>query len=95
MSLDLNAVRHIAQLAKIGLNDAELALMQNELTPILALIEKMQAVNTDNILPMSHAQDIFQRLREDKITETDKRPEFLALATQTENNLFLVPKVIE
>lgn len=95
MALNIEDVRHIAQLAKIGLNDAELALMQNELTPILALIEKMQAVNTDNILPMSHAQDIFQRLREDKITETDKRHEFLALAAQTENNLFLVPKVIE
>ena len=41
MALNIEDVRHIAQLAKIGLNDAELALMQNELTPILALIEKI------------------------------------------------------
>ena len=95
MALNTNDVRHIALLAKIGLDDAELERLQGELTPILALIEKMQAVNTDNIAPMSHAQDIFQRLREDVVTETDKRPEFLALAPQTENNLFLVPKVIE
>lgn len=95
MTLNIENVQHIAMLAKIGLNDAELALLQNELTPILALIEKMQSVNTDSIQPMSHAQDIFQRLREDHVTETDRRAEFLALAPQTENNLFLVPKVIE
>ena len=95
MTLNIENVQHIAMLAKIGLNDAELALLQNELTPILALIEKMQSVNTDGIQPMSHAQDIFQRLREDNVTETDRRAEFLALAPQTENNLFLVPKVIE
>lgn len=95
MALNIEDLRHIAMLAKIGLDDAELAALQNELTPILALIEKMQAVNTDNIAPMSHAQDIFQRLRDDVVTETDKSAEFLALAPQTENNLFLVPKVIE
>ena len=95
MALSLNDVRHIALLAKIGLDDAELERLQNELTPILALVEKMQAVDTSGVAPMSHAQDIFQRLREDEITETDKSAEFLALAPQTENNLFLVPKVIE
>ena len=54
-----------------------------------------QAVDTSGIEPMSHAQDVAQRLREDKVTETDQRTAFQAIAPQVENGLYLVPQVIE
>ena len=55
----------------------------------------MQAVDTSGIAPMSHAQDLVLRLREDAVTEQDQRAQFQAAAPQVEAGLYLVPKVIE
>jgi aspartyl-tRNA(Asn)/glutamyl-tRNA(Gln) amidotransferase subunit C len=55
----------------------------------------MQAVDTSAVSPMSHAQDVTQRLREDAVTETDQRELFQSIAPQVEAGLYLVPKVIE
>jgi len=44
---------------------------------------------------MSHPQEVTQRLREDRVTETDERELFLSLAPEVEDGLYLVPKVIE
>jgi len=55
----------------------------------------MQAVNTQNIAPMSHAQDLSQRLREDIVTEANQRELFQSIAPQVEAGLYLVPQVIE
>ena len=45
--------------------------------------------------PMSHAQDVCQRLRDDTVTETDQHEKFQAIAPQVEAGLYLVPRVIE
>jgi len=47
------------------------------------------------VTPMAHPLDANQRLREDQITETDRRGEFQAGAPAVENGFYLVPKVIE
>jgi aspartyl-tRNA(Asn)/glutamyl-tRNA(Gln) amidotransferase subunit C len=65
------------------------------LNDIFVLIAEMQAVDTAGIKPMSHAQDVAQRLREDKVTEPDQRENFQTIAPQVENGLYLVPQVIE
>lgn len=95
MSLELSDVKRIAHLARIEIDEtgAETALQQ--LSGILGLIEEMQAVNTDGIAPMSHSQDLVQRLREDVVTETNQRELFQSIAPAVENGLYLVPKVIE
>ena len=59
------------------------------------MIEQMQAVNTSAITPMSHAQDVTQRLRDDVVTEPDQHSLFQTIAPQVEAGLYLVPKVIE
>ena len=61
----------------------------------MALIEEMQAVNTEGIAPMSHSQDVTQRLREDQVTETNQRELYQSIAPSVEDGLYLVPKVIE
>jgi len=55
----------------------------------------MQAVDTDGVEPMSHAQDLVLRLRDDEVTESDQRALFHSVAPQVEDGLYLVPKVIE
>lgn len=95
MSLTLEQVRRVAQLARIDVSDAEAESTLGHLNGILSLIEEMQAVDTWGIEPMAHAQDLAQRLRADGVTETDRRAAFQSVAPETESGLYLVPKVIE
>jgi aspartyl-tRNA(Asn)/glutamyl-tRNA(Gln) amidotransferase subunit C len=95
MSLSIDDVKRIAKLARIRVTEDEAVGYQGQLNGIFGLIEEMQAVNTAGVEPMSHAQDLAQRLRADQVTEPDRRAAFQAVAPQTENGLYLVPKVIE
>jgi aspartyl-tRNA(Asn)/glutamyl-tRNA(Gln) amidotransferase subunit C len=98
MALSLDDVKRVAHLARIAINDAEAQSTQVHLAGIFKLIGEMEAVDVSAIAPMSHAQDLVQRLRNDVVTETDlpnQRQRFQAVAPQVENGLYLVPKVIE
>jgi aspartyl-tRNA(Asn)/glutamyl-tRNA(Gln) amidotransferase subunit C len=95
MSLTLEQVKRIAHLARIEISDDEALTTQGHLNGIFQLIEQMQAVDTTGVEPMAHAQDVSQRLREDAVTEVDRRAAYQAVAPETEAGLYLVPKVIE
>ncbi|MCR4297779.1 MAG: Asp-tRNA(Asn)/Glu-tRNA(Gln) amidotransferase subunit GatC [Gallionella sp.] len=95
MSLSNTDVRKVARLARLAMNETEIETARAQLSGIFNLIAEMQAVDTTGIEPMSHAQDVSQRLREDKVTETNQREAFQAIAPQTEAGLYLVPQVIE
>ncbi|MDO8961536.1 MAG: Asp-tRNA(Asn)/Glu-tRNA(Gln) amidotransferase subunit GatC [Methylophilus sp.] len=95
MALNIEDIKRIAHLARIEINEQEAASTLTKLSGILGLIEQMQAVNTEGIVPMSHSQDLAQRLREDVVTEANQRETFQAIAPMTEHGLYLVPKVIE
>ena len=95
MSLSLADVEKVARLARLAMNDEEIKAAQTQLNNIFGLIAEMQAVDTKGIEPMSHAQDVAQRLREDKVTETNQRDAFQAIAPQVESGLYLGPQVIE
>ncbi|MGE5319668.1 MAG: Asp-tRNA(Asn)/Glu-tRNA(Gln) amidotransferase subunit GatC [Hyphomicrobiaceae bacterium] len=95
MSLTQDDVKRIARLARIETSDAEAQAMQAQLNSIFDLIATMQAVDTRGIAPMAHAQEVYQRLRDDAVTEADRHAAFQAIAPAVENGLYLVPKVIE
>ena len=95
MPLSPEEVHRIAELARIGISDAEAKTIQAELNRIFELIGRMQKVDTEGIAPMTHAQGAGLRLREDKVTESNQRERFQAIAPQVEQGLYLVPKVIE
>ena len=95
MSLSPDDVKRIARLARIEIDDAQAQATQGQLNTIFDLIATMQAVDTRNIAPMAHAQEVYQRLREDVVTETDRHAAFQAVAPAVDKDLYLVPKVIE
>ncbi len=95
MSLSTQDVEKVARLARLAMTGPEIETARTQLSGIFDLIAEMQAVDTTGIEPMSHAQDLSQRLREDAVTETNQREAFQAIAPQVEAGLFLVPKVIE
>ncbi len=95
MSLSTADVARIARLARLRVNEADSRTIEAQLNGILGLIETMRAVDTTGVEPMSHPQDLSLRLRDDVVTETDRRAAYQAVAPQVENGLYLVPKVIE
>ncbi|MBA3904737.1 MAG: Asp-tRNA(Asn)/Glu-tRNA(Gln) amidotransferase GatCAB subunit C [Rhodocyclaceae bacterium] len=95
MTPSLDQVQRIAHLARIELAPGEAEQTRDQLNGIFALIEEMQAVNTAGVEPMAHAQDVAQRLREDKVTEADRHADFQKIAPEVEAGLYLVPKAIE
>ena len=95
MALTLNDVEKIARLSRLYLNDGEKAQTLQELNDIFAMVEKMQSVNTDGIEPMAHPHEAALRLREDKITETDRAADYQSVAPEVRNRQYIVPQVIE
>jgi aspartyl-tRNA(Asn)/glutamyl-tRNA(Gln) amidotransferase subunit C len=93
--LSLDQIAKIAQLARLELSPADAAAMQQQLNGILAMVDRMQAVDTKGVEPMSHPQQAMQRLRDDVVSEADRRESYQAGAPATEDHLYLVPKVIE
>ncbi len=95
MSITPEEVRKIAHLARLQINDDEVDQYAVELSNIISFVEKMNTADTQDIEPMAHPLDIIQRLREDKVTETNQREKFQTIAPRAEKGLYLVPKVIE
>ena len=93
--LTLEQIHHLARLARIELSAAEAEGMREQINGVLAMVDEMSAVDTSGVAPMSHPQEVTQRLREDRVTETDQRDLFLSLAPEVEDGLYLVPRVIE
>ena len=100
MSLTLADVKRIAHLAQLDMDEAHAETAFNELNGIFALAEQMQSIDTDGVAPLSQPlaavmADLSLRLREDVVTEMNRREAYQAVAPKTQDGLYLVPKVIE
>ena len=93
--LTLEQVTRIAHLARLELAPGEAAAMQHELNAILAMVDQMAAAETAGVEPMAHPQEAAQRLREDRVSDEDRREAFQGIAPATQDGLYLVPQVIE
>lgn len=99
MSLTSADIARIANLARLELKPAESERMLTQINGFFDIVEKIRAVDTTGIEPLSHpvatVQDIALRLREDRVSEPNNREANQRSAPAVENGLFLVPKVIE
>lgn len=100
MSLDLSDVKRIANLAKLELSESETVSTLGKLNGIFSLVEQLKAVDTTGITPLSHPiaalmPELGLRLREDIVSETNRRDDYQAVAPATQDGLYLVPKVLE
>ena len=95
MSLDADDIKAIAMLARLNIDEADVPNYATNLSNILDLVEHMNAVDTEGVVPMSHPLDVAQRLRDDIVTETDQRDELQKNAPAVQDGLYLVPRVIE
>ena len=100
MSLTLSDVKRIANLAQLDMDEAHAETALAELNGIFALAEQMQAVDTTGVEPLSQPLaavlgNLPPRLRDDMVTEENRRDDYQAPAPKTQDGLYLVPKVIE
>jgi aspartyl-tRNA(Asn)/glutamyl-tRNA(Gln) amidotransferase subunit C len=95
MSIEVDEVKKIAKLACLNVAEVDIQSYATNLSNILDLVEQMSAVDTNGVTPMSHPFDVVQRLREDVVTDFNRRDDFQAIAPSVEDGLYLVPKVIE
>ena len=95
MAIQSSDIAKLAKLARIEINDAAAQEAAKSISDVLALVDQLQAINTDGVLPMAHPLDAVQKLRPDVISETNQREAFQAIAPATQDGLYLVPKVIE
>jgi aspartyl-tRNA(Asn)/glutamyl-tRNA(Gln) amidotransferase subunit C len=95
MALDKSDVESIAHLARLEISETDIPHYAENLSDILSLMEQMNAVDTTGVTPMAHPLEMAQRLREDVVSEENRREHLQEHAPSVENGLFLVPKVIE
>jgi aspartyl-tRNA(Asn)/glutamyl-tRNA(Gln) amidotransferase subunit C len=95
MSLDAATVRRIARLARIRVEEHEVARLQQELGGIIGWIEQLNEVDVDGIEPLAGAAQMALRLREDAVTDGGQAEDVLANAPDRAGDFFAVPKVVE
>jgi aspartyl-tRNA(Asn)/glutamyl-tRNA(Gln) amidotransferase subunit C len=96
MQLTREEIEDIADLARLALQPAELAVYQQSLSAIFDFVRELDRADTANVAPMAHPlPGLSQRLRPDVVTETDRHEIYQRNAPQVAAGLYLVPKVIE
>jgi aspartyl-tRNA(Asn)/glutamyl-tRNA(Gln) amidotransferase subunit C len=95
MKITKEEVEHVANLARLELDDTAIEQFADQISNILAYVDKLKQVDTEGIVPTSHAITLTNAFREDKVHDHLDRDESLANAPETEDGTFLVPRVIK
>jgi len=95
MPLDSATVRRIAKLARIRVDDQQVAQLQTELNSILGWIEQLNEVDVEGVEPLTGAAQMALKMREDVVTDGGIREQVLANAPDRAGDFFAVPKVME
>jgi aspartyl-tRNA(Asn)/glutamyl-tRNA(Gln) amidotransferase subunit C len=95
MTITLDDVTKVANLARISIDEKEALHYLENLQEILKLANQMEKVNTESVQAVAHCFDITQRLRPDEITEPDQHERLQQLTQEVQAGLYIVPPVIE
>ncbi|RUT32930.1 Asp-tRNA(Asn)/Glu-tRNA(Gln) amidotransferase subunit GatC [Arsenicitalea aurantiaca] len=95
MSVDAATVKKIARLARIRITDDEVAGYESELNAMLGFVEQLNEVDVDGVEPMTSVTPMVLRRREDVVTDGGYPEKIVANAPLSEDNFFMVPKVVE
>lgn len=95
MSVEAATVKRIGRLARIRIEEGEVAKYQDELNAILGFVEQLNEVDVAGVEPMTSVTPMTLRRREDKVTDGGYPDQIVANAPLTEDNFFMVPKVVE
>ncbi|QDZ02499.1 Asp-tRNA(Asn)/Glu-tRNA(Gln) amidotransferase subunit GatC [Nitratireductor mangrovi] len=95
MSVDIATVKRVARLARIAVTDEDADRMTGELNVILGFVEQLNEVDVDNVEPMTSVIPMEMKKRADVVTDGGRADDVVANAPSSDQNFFLVPKVVE
>ncbi|MEO8882248.1 MAG: Asp-tRNA(Asn)/Glu-tRNA(Gln) amidotransferase subunit GatC [Devosia sp.] len=95
MAVDAATVKKIGRLARIRIEDDEVAKYQDELNVILGFVQQLDEVDVEGIEPMTSVTPMRLRRRDDVVTDGGYAEKIVANAPLSEDNFFMVPKVVE
>ena len=95
MSVDTATVKRVAHLARIAVTDEEAERMTGELNAILGFVEQLNEVDVDGVEPMTSVIPMEMRKRQDRVNDGSKADDIVANAPMSEDDFFVVPKVVE
>ena len=95
MSLSLQELENLCVLSRLQLTAEEREGVAAKLSEIVTLVDALQAVDTVGVAPMAHPLERAQQLRDDRVTESDRHRLYQRNAQRVEQDLYLVPRVIE
>jgi aspartyl-tRNA(Asn)/glutamyl-tRNA(Gln) amidotransferase subunit C len=95
VSVDAQTVRRIARLARIAVADEEVEHLKGELNAMLAFVEQLSEVDVAGVEPMTSVTPMAMKKRADEVTDGGIAEDIVRNAPATEDNFFLVPKVVE
>ncbi len=95
MTITRDDVIHVARLARLELNEAEVEMFAHQLSDILDHADKIETADTSGVEPTAHPIALANVLREDVVRESLARDVVLAQAPAQEDNCFKVPRILE
>jgi len=95
VTLSRQDIEYIAHLARLEVSESDVPAYVDKLGRIIEFIDELGQADTADMVPMAHPLDMSQRLRADEVTESDERDRYQANAPETENGVYVVPRVVE
>ena len=95
MKISRVEVEHVARLARLDLSETELDTFTVQMDSILSYVEKLNALDTEGIVPTSHAVPMENAFRPDLLVPSIGVDNAVANAPLHAESFFMVPKVIE
>lgn len=95
MSISIQDVEHVAKLARLDLTEEEKETYAKQLSEILAYVEQLNAVDTEQVAPTSHVMELVNVMREDESRPSPPIEQVLKNAPDEEDGHFRVPAVLE
>jgi aspartyl-tRNA(Asn)/glutamyl-tRNA(Gln) amidotransferase subunit C len=95
MAVDADTVRRIAHLARIAVAEEEVDHLKSELNAMLSFVEQLGEVNVEGVEPMTSVTPMAMKKRVDAVTDGEIAGDIVKNAPVSEDNFFLVPKVVE
>jgi aspartyl-tRNA(Asn)/glutamyl-tRNA(Gln) amidotransferase subunit C len=95
MSVDAATVKRVAHLARIALPAEDVATMQGEINAMLVFVEQLNEVDVDGIEPMTSVMPMRMKKRADVVNDGEIADQIIRNAPQSEDDYFMVPKVVE
>ena len=93
--MDKKTVSTIAYLSRLSLNDENEDKITEDLKNIIKFVDQLDGADTNNIKPLANPLEKTAKTRTDNVTAKNRKEVFLERSPKSNEDYFLVPRVVE